>query len=373
MNGLDLFLLSAGLVDLYAGMKRRLMVKVAEQLASEYEINSSTEWQITKLAELGALSRETAEIITDSAGVVPEKLTDALRKASEITLEWLDSDEAGNMSADMLEIIENYVNQAKDRFNLVNTTMQFKADSAYVNAVNSVYEAWSPEERKEQAELINKQEYLDIINAETGLIVTGAKTRQKAIKDAILEMSDKGIPAFIDSAGREWSPEAYLSMVMRTTLANTSRETTFRYMREHGLDVMKISHHNNPRPLCAPFEKMLISISNKSGLIEDVNGDFHEYIPLDSTTYGEPAGLFGINCRHFGYPVREKAFYPDEKPPEKQSEEEKKAKERFEREWEVRESEIRAEMLERTGEHDMAEYYKNKAREDALKYRLNSF
>ena len=36
--------------------------------------------------------------------------------------------------------------------------------------------------------------------------------------------------------------------------------------------------------------------------MEDGNGNKLDYTPLSNTTYGQPAGLFGINCGHFPSP-----------------------------------------------------------------------
>ncbi len=43
---------------------------------------------------------------------------------------------------------------------------------------------------------------------------------------------------------------------------------------------------------------------NTSGVTTDGNGNPISYTPLSSTSYGQPTGLFGINCGHFQYPFR---------------------------------------------------------------------
>jgi len=379
MNRLETLKLSEPLIDTYIEIERDLMVKIAEQLGSGLGINSSTEWRIKKLAELGSLSRETIKIITDSIGVASELLTDSLLKSAESTLEWLDisSDEKrilmqdiidGNtqtsISSSMIQTLQNYESQARDKLNQVNTVMQFKSDSSYVNAVNDIWYSWSREERREQSELVNKEDYLNIINANTASVVTGNTSSQAAVRQTILQLKEKGIPAFIDKSGREWSPQAYISMVIRTTVNNVARETQFNYMRENGLDIMRISRHDNARPLCLPFQGKLISISNSSGFIEDALGEMHEFIPLDSTSYGEPAGLFGINCGHFGFPVHEKAFYPKVEPVTDESDKEyKQAIEERERKWNVKENEVLAEMFKAIGDKEYADIYDEKAQQ----------
>jgi hypothetical protein len=137
-------------------------------------------------------------------------------------------------------------------------------------------------------------------------------------------------------------------------------------MREHGLDIIRISRHNNARPLCAPYQGGLFSISNRSGFIEDIFGERHEYFPLNSTTYGEPAGLFGINCGHYGTAIRDKAFFPNnEQATDEDDAEYKQALEERERKWKVRENEVLAEMFKAVGDDEYAEIYEKKARQAA--------
>lgn len=35
------------------------------------------------------------------------------------------------------------------------------------------------------------------------------------------------------------------------------------------------------------------------GQVQDLNGNVYDYISIYDTSYGEPAGIFGINCGHF--------------------------------------------------------------------------
>lgn len=45
-----------------------------------------------------------------------------------------------------------------------------------------------------------------MLNKAAGKTVSGIESRQAAMRQCIKEMTDKGIPAFVDKRGREWSP-----------------------------------------------------------------------------------------------------------------------------------------------------------------------
>ena len=52
---------------------------------------------------------------------------------------------------------------------------------------------------------IRDREYIDSLNKATGKVVTGMEARQSAMLECIGEMTQKGIPAFVDKNGRNWT------------------------------------------------------------------------------------------------------------------------------------------------------------------------
>ena len=52
------------------------------------------------------------------------------------------------------------------------------------------------------------------------------------------------------------------------------------------------------RPLCAPYQGKFYTWGSTGGVVHDLYGGEHRYEPISVTSYGEPAGLFGINCGH---------------------------------------------------------------------------
>lgn len=266
-------------------------------------IRGASEWRLLKLAQEGALTSEAVRIITKYLGSQDEELTRVIAAAAlgvidtlepafqQCALDGFVSDASEiPMSAMSAKIISTYRKQAVTDLNLVNTVMMYKAGSRYKELVNRIYDE------------ANRQDYLNILGKHTASVVTGAEARQKAVSSCIREFADKGIPAFVDKAGREWSPEAYINMDIRTTVSNTANAAQDAVCDRYGVDLIEVSSHMGARPKCAHDQGKIFSRSNQSGIAHDGNGRKIRYEPLSSTSYGQPDGLFGINCRHQKYP-----------------------------------------------------------------------
>lgn len=85
-------------------------------------------------------------------------------------------------------------------------------------------------------------------------------------------------------------------------MGNTARAAVFERMDEYNDDLYQVSHHDGARPLCYPWQGKVISrIDAARDVIDDQGNTVHVYAQSE-TSYGEPAGLFGINCGHYPIP-----------------------------------------------------------------------
>lgn len=361
MTALDALNLAAPLADTYNSVEHRLLTAIARQLSlnDTHELNEVSKWQIKRLANLGMLRKDAARIIAAGTKGVPADFADTVQQAitsalaeDGLTDMWQDE----RFSESAKNAVKHYRNQAKDVYNQVNTVMKYKAESSFVNAVNSVADKWNAEMRRQQAEIADKQGFLDILNSNTADVVNGSAARTKAVRTTIHEMAQKGIPAFVDRAGREWSPEAYVNMDIRATVKNTALEAKFSVMDSLGQDVFEVSSHPGSRPKCRPWQGKLISRSGKTTEITDLHGRKHKVIPLSQTSFGEPDGLFGINCGHRPRGCSEGVFtksaveYDDEEDKELYN----KVCRQRELERKVRKSKTEADMLEAAGDAEGA-------------------
>lgn len=319
MNKLTSLQLSQGITDLIVGLETDLIANIAAYLAAGRIEEDTAKWKMKKLAELGKLTKKNAKTTAEYAGKTPELLELTLQRAANSAIQELapglkrmvqeglvDKRATPSMSGNMLNSLKMLQKQAKKDLNITNTTMKYKAKNAAMQVINRT------------AELSNKQEYIDSLNKAAGKVVTGIEARQSAMRECIGEMTQKGIPAFVDKNGRNWSAEAYTNMCIRSTVGSVAKETQFSLMDEYGLDLVEVSSHSGARPLCAKDQGKIFNRNGGGGYTTDLDGKRIKFYSLRSSSYGKPAGLLGINCGHQIYPflpgISVQTYFPyDEK------------------------------------------------------------
>ena len=137
------------------------------------------------------------------------------------------------------------------------------------------------------------------LNVGTGEVVTGVSTWNQALQGAVRKMVDNGITGLVDHGGHHWAPETYVAMDIRTTMFNVAREAIWERAETFGSDLYQVSSHNGARPLCYPWQGKVISRSDMVREVEDRDGNKIHVHAQSETSYGQPAGLFGINCKHY--------------------------------------------------------------------------
>ena len=297
--------LSAPLVRTLLDMEDDILREIAAQLSRDGDISDTSKWRIRQLARAGRFDKRAAAIIAGYSEVEDGQAMDAVLTAAETEIGYLDNAVQAANAAGLSEYFSDipaeesalgaakaFQKQAASDLNLVNTVMQYKAGSAYVNAVNAIY--------RDTAE--GRQGALDIMGKGAAKAVSGQMSLQEATRKTIRELAQKGIPAFVDKRGREWSPEAYVMMDMRSTLGNTARAAQNARCDEYNIQLIEVSSHMGSRPLCAPYQGRIFSRDGSKGVTTDGAGGKIYYTPLSETSYGQPAGLFGINCGHVQYP-----------------------------------------------------------------------
>ncbi len=298
MDALEQLNLAAPIAEIYSEVEVALINHIARQLTANPDtmINATSEWRILMLARMGRLNKDTARIISSKVKKVPDKVQNVVNNAIDNILTEYGLEMTDKLSDNIFKALENYDRQAvKDKYNQVNTVMQYKAKQIYRNSVNAAADRF---DRMMQEKLENSQEYLDVLNKQALAVTLGETSRTQALRETITEMSEKGIPAFVDASGREWSPEAYVNMDIRNTAKNAALAAEFASLDELGQDIILVSAHAGARPRCYPFQGKFYSRSGKSGTIKDARGREYKFEPFDKTSFGEAAGLFGINCGH---------------------------------------------------------------------------
>ena len=293
-----------------------LIINIARHLGTGKAFRTAS-WETMKLAELGKLSEENAKIINEAVKRVPDEIRKALDEASAAALETLEKAIREPIAAGRIEeaavdtvqeMLQELGQQAVQQANLVNTVMLDSCQSAYTAAVQNAVQ-WMNEAMS--AEQIGAAQ--EILNAATAAVEIGTETRREALRKAISQMADNSIYGFVDRAGRHWSPEAYINMDIRTTVHNAAIQSVRNRQQDYNSDIFQVSTHPGARPLCYPYQGKFFTWGTEGGTFTDGDGNRHSYKPISSTSYGQPAGLFGINCGHYPMPQIPGVTIPQDK------------------------------------------------------------
>jgi hypothetical protein len=231
-------------------------------------------WQMQKLQQLGKLRAFNIKTIQTQrvkllAAVRKEIEAEAMKRANMVddatagAGKYLASVLPANADPQIVAVIDTWEKAAAKKFDQAFAPMLSKADTIYTD---TIYKA------------VAKQQL-------------GMSVRQ-SIAEACSEWSQQGLQALTDSSGRQWTTEAYAQTVIRSNMTQAATQTQFTRMEELGEDLVEVSSHMGARPKCEPYQGKIYSLSGKS----------NNFPALSSTSYGEPDGLFGINCHHVMYP-----------------------------------------------------------------------
>jgi hypothetical protein len=234
-------------------------------------------WQIRKLAELGDLNRDVIKLISIESGAAEPLLNKIIEQAGISDVKTLDV--ALGKAAD-----DGYVDHA----------VPLEQDTAIYDTLRAYQRGASNSLGKIHSGMLSGagEAYRDIIAQTAANVLAGVATVRDSMAKTAAKWAERGLPAMKDKAGRNWSVEAYSRMVVNTTMNNVANDMQWRRMDSYELDLIEVSSHAGARPLCAPYQ----------GRIFSRNGKTKGYKRLAETSYGQPAGLFGINCRHVSYP-----------------------------------------------------------------------
>lgn len=309
--------LSEPVEDAYLECIDRLIANIAKHLGTGKAFRTA-DWEVRKLAELGQLTAENARIINEATKRVPMEIRLALEESSAIALRDLESliDKAIKAGAieqapvdSTVELVESMMSRAIEQANLTNATLLESSRAAYLRVVSEVVQ-WE----ELNIGVLSKAFVQSVANQAAIAVVSGTETRTQALKKAIAQLAERGLFGFVDISGRHWSPEAYMGMVVRTTSHNTAIDSVRAKQQDYNSDIFQVSQHPGARPLCYPYQGKFYSWSGASGTYTDGNGAKHKYTGIQSTSYGKPAGLFGINCGHYPLPQIPKVTIPQDKP-----------------------------------------------------------
>lgn len=268
---------------------------------------SAFTYQAAMLAQMGKVNAQTIQIIRNGlsdadaalANVLETTIAQAIKTAEPELYKgakkgMLMPPAVPVLSPNQTRAFQLYYSQAANKLNLVNTVMLESTQSAYMQCVSDVVSEFNVLESMNRAQIA-----LDVAAGET---ITGVSSWNQAVKHATDRLKEGGIVGFIDHGNHRWSAEAYVAMDVRTTVYNTARAAVWEENESFGNDLYIVSYHNGARPGCYDWQNKVISANNVSGETVDLDGNAVHVYAQNETSYGQAAGLFGINCKHYPTP-----------------------------------------------------------------------
>lgn len=330
-------------VEVFLAIEEQLLINIAKQLKKHRSLMTKDDivsWQTEQLAMLGQLTQQNVIAIAKHSGMALNEVSKALKQAGysaveddemelqqAVALGLLIQPPSIEASQALQDVLATYQQQARDTFNMVNTTMLQQS----------------------------QQVYLDIVNQTVGKVLAGTVTPQQALRESVEKWADNGVPALIDRSGRKWTTEAYMNQVMRSTVNNVANEMQDTRMDEYGVDLVEVSSHLGARPRCAPYQGRIFS---RSGINK-------KYPALSTTSYGELAGLKGVNCRHVFYPyvegITKRTYKPYDEKKNREEYEESQQQRALERN--IRKAKRELMMMEEMGDSEGVKLAKKKVRD----------
>lgn len=287
---------------IYADMENELLLNIAKKLSAGKpmeidkwdEVNQQplvgsgevNEWQLQRLKELNGLNEENAKIIAKYSGKTVEEVNKVFDRAREIGMTRDETLIQEGIKLGILNAIEP-------------DTEELLVRGILSNAVEEILTTFNKQNNSLLASA--GDEYRDIVNKVSSQVLAGTKTTNKAMQEAVSQLAEKGLTGFTARNGARWNPEGYTKMVIRTNTQNTINRIQDERIQACGGDFIEISSHSGARPLCSQDQGKVFSLSGYSGYIEDLDGAKVKVRPWSSSTYGEPAGILGINCEHSRY------------------------------------------------------------------------
>ncbi len=287
---------------LYIDMENELLLNIAKKLSVGkpmeidkwdeannqplYGSGNVNEWQLQRLKELDGLNEENAKIIAKYSGKTVEEVEQVFDRAREI-----------GMTRDETIISEGV------KLGILNEIDPIAEDLAVKGILGHAIESVLTTFNSQNNSLLVSagDEYRSIVNRVSTQVLAGTKTTNKAMQEAVTQLAEKGLTGFTAKNGAQWSPEAYTKMVIRSNTQNTINSIQDERIKMSGGDYIEVSSHLGARPLCSQDQGQVFSLSGNTSDIQDLHGKGIKVRAWSSSTYGKPAGIFGINCGHSRY------------------------------------------------------------------------
>jgi len=265
------------ITKMYSELETELLIKIAEHFKINEEFINSDYWRIAKLNEMGAFNSEVIDFIAKYTNRSREEIKKALENVFKDTLDLdtLRSAYKNNQikinpkeilnSPVMMSIMDNAYNEMSKRFIQMSNMIESATRRAYLDIIEKTYLATS----------------------------TGIESYSESIRKSLNELANRGIDTLdyvYEKDGvqsiRHYDVEGTARREILTGARQLSGYINIELVKETGCEYVKFSEHLDCRPTHFDWQGTIVKASEWETIAD----------------YGDVAGIYGINCRHYVEP-----------------------------------------------------------------------
>ena len=265
------------IVKMYSELETELLIKIAEHFKINDEFINSDYWRIAKLNEMGAFNSEVIDFIAKYTKHSRNEIKKALQK---VYIDTLDLDT-------LRSAYKNNQIKINPKEILNSPLMMTMVNNAYNDMSNRFIQM------SNRIENATRQAYLDIIEKEYLATSTGIKSYGESIRESLNELANKGIDTLdyvYEKDGvqniRHYDIEGAVRREILTGARQLSGNINIELIKETECEYVKFSEHLDCRPTHFDWQGTIVKASEWETIAD----------------YGDVAGIYGINCRHYVEP-----------------------------------------------------------------------
>lgn len=265
------------LVEMYSDIEMKLILELAEHFSINDEFINSDYWRIQKLDEMGAFNSKVIDIIAKTTKRSPEAIKSALKQVYNDTLD-LDTLRSaytkGKLRIKPKEIVNNIV-------------LRTIFERAYNEEINRFIKM------SNKIEQATRDAYLNIVEKGYLETATGVRSYQESIRDSLNKLAENGIDTLdyeYESEGvrkiRSYSVEGAVRREILTGARQLSGNLNVEMIDQTECEYVIFSEHVDCRPTHFDWQGTIVKAKDWKEIAD----------------YGDVAGIYGINCRHYVEP-----------------------------------------------------------------------
>lgn len=281
------------IINLYSELQDRIFNEIIKALKRADFANVKKEdvlrWQIEQLNQMGVLNDRIIKLVADYDGISKQAIYD-----------FVDSNGIAIINEADLELqrVQQQSVPVSDEASALLDALRLQT---WENLNNNVNQSLITRNYGNSAPM---RAYQAILKQATIESMTGLKTNERAIKDAIYKQVDAGLQSnLVDKAGHRWSLEGYTRTVITTTTNRTYNQLRTQRMKDFDQTLCVMSWHMASREACAHIQGHVVNMVPPSDSRYN-----KKYDSIYNHGYGEASGTLGINCHHIFYPFLRKSI-----------------------------------------------------------------